>query len=105
MKNFFNISAILAVFAFAAFSFTTVEETSLGVNLEESVVVWKARKVTGAHEGTVALKSGNLDFTDGALTGGSFEMDMTTIDCTDLEGEWKDKLVGHLKSDDFFEIS
>ena len=30
---------------------------------------------------------------------------MQTITCTDLEGEWSDKLVGHLNSDDFFNVS
>ena len=29
---------------------------------------------------------------------------MTTINCTDLEGEYKRKFEGHLKSDDFFGI-
>ena len=32
-------------------------------------------------------------------------VDMQTIACTDLEGEWGDKLVGHLNSDDFFNVS
>jgi polyisoprenoid-binding protein YceI len=45
-----------------------------------------------------------LEYTDGVLTGGTFTVDMTTIDCTDLEGEWKDKLVNHLKSADFFGV-
>jgi polyisoprenoid-binding protein YceI len=42
--------------------------------------------------------------TDGVLTGGSFEVDMTALLVTDLEGEWKEKLEGHLKSEDFFGI-
>ena len=42
---------------------------------------------------------------DGALlTGGSFEVDMTSINVADLTGEYKAKLEGHLKSDDFFGI-
>ena len=32
-------------------------------------------------------------------------MDMTTILCTDLSGEYKSNLEGHLKSDDFFSVS
>ena len=105
MKNFFKLTVALALFAFASFSFKTVETTNYNLDLEESVIVRKARKVTGAHNGTVALKSGNLEFTDGTLTGGAFEVDMATIDCDDLQGEWKDKLVGHLKSDDFFGVA
>jgi len=105
MKNFIKITAALAILAFVSFSFKTIEIATYGIDLEESVIVWKARKVTGAHEGTVALKSGDLEFTDGVLTGGMFEIDMQTVDCTDLQGEWKDKLVGHLKSDDFFGVN
>ena len=105
MKNFIKTVSALAVLAFITFSFNTVEVTNYNLDLEESNIIWKARKVTGAHEGTVALKSGGLEFTDGMLSGGSFEIDMTTIDCTDLQGEWKDKLVGHLKSDDFFGVN
>ena len=29
---------------------------------------------------------------------------MTSINTTDLKGEWKDKLDGHLKADDFFGV-
>lgn len=105
MKNFFKVIATLAILSFVSFSFKTTEVISNSLDLEKSVVIWKARKVTGAHEGTVALKSGNFDFADGVLTGGAFEIDMTTIDCIDLQGEWKDKLVGHLKSDDFFGVN
>ena len=104
MKNFIKINLALALVAFVGFSFTTVEVTNYSLDLEESVIVWKARKVTGAHDGTVKLQSGNLEFTNGVLTGGSFVIDMNTIDCRDLQGEWKDKLVGHLKSPDFFGV-
>ncbi len=79
-------------------------EAAYTVNTAESTVEWYAEKVTGKHNGTVVLKSGELLVTDNKLTGGSFVVDMTTIDNSDLEGEWKDKLVGHLKSDDFFGI-
>lgn len=74
------------------------------VDTETSTVEWFAEKVTGKHNGTVALKSGEFTLTGEKLTAASFEVDMTTIDCSDLEGEWKDKLVGHLKSDDFFGV-
>lgn len=74
------------------------------VNAEESTVEWYAEKVTGKHNGTVQLKSGEFNLNGDKLTSGTFVVDMTTIECLDLEGEWKDKLVGHLKSDDFFGV-
>ena len=45
-----------------------------------------------------------MTFEEEKLTGGSFVIDMTTINSTDLEGEYKGKLEGHLKSDDFFGV-
>ena len=75
------------------------------VNNQKSNVQWHAEKVTGEHEGNVNIKSGNLLMADGKLAGGSFVMDMTSITCTDLtDPEWNGKLVGHLKSDDFFSV-
>ena len=42
---------------------------------------------------------------DGKLIGGNFTIDMSTLSSTDLEGEQKGKLEGHLKSDDFFGVA
>lgn len=76
------------------------------VKTDASKVTWKAYKVTGSHNGTVDLKSGALVFDDnGQLTGGEFVVDMTSITVADLEGEYKGKLEGHLKSDDFFSVA
>jgi len=79
-----------------------VSEEKKEVKTETSTITWKAYKVTGSHYGTVDLKSGSLVFDGDKLTGGEFEADMTTLVATDLEGESKGKLEGHLKSDDFF---
>ena len=104
MKNSIkNLTAIVLV-AFVTLSFTTTNVDKKEVKIENSKVVWKGYKVTGSHEGTIALKSGQLNFDDDKLTGGEFTIDMSTITATDLEGEYKGKLEGHLKSDDFFGI-
>ncbi|MBK9103027.1 MAG: YceI family protein [Saprospiraceae bacterium] len=76
----------------------------LKVNTAASKVEWTARKVTGKHNGTVNIKEGVLQIKDGILLGGSFTIDMTSIAVTDLTGEYKGKLEGHLKSDDFFGV-
>ena len=80
-------------------------QNNYNVNTSTSVVVWTGYKVTGSHTGTVKVKSGSVQFTNGVLTAGSFEMDMNSITDTDLEGEWAGKLVGHLKSDDFLGVA
>lgn len=86
--------------------FTSGEGTqaTYTVDTQASKVEWIGKKVTGQHNGTVALKSGSLTYDGGKLTGGSFTVDMTSIACEDLEGEYKGKLEGHLKSDDFFGV-
>lgn len=81
-----------------------IEDDKKEVNAEKSTVTWKAYKVTGSHTGTVALQSGSLEFDGDKLTGGEFTVDMTSINTTDLQGEYKDKLDGHLKSADFFGV-
>ncbi|AZQ45223.1 YceI family protein [Nonlabens ponticola] len=75
------------------------------VNTNKSTVTWTGKKLGGSHNGTIKLKSGDLQFNDSKVTGGNFTIDMTTIDVTDLTGENKTKLEGHLKSDDFFATS
>lgn len=74
------------------------------VDVDKSKITWLGKKVTGQHEGTVQLQNGVLIFGKNELKGGNFTMDMRTISSTDLQGEWKDKLDGHLKNDDFFGV-
>ncbi len=102
MKNisFFGILPFLALFL--APLTNSHDGSTYTVNSTESQVQWKAYKVTGAHEGLITVKDGNLDIEDGVLTGGAFTIDMTSINCTDLSGEYKGKLEGHLHSPDFF---
>lgn len=72
------------------------------VIISNSTVKWLAKKVTGSHEGNVAISDAHLHFEDNILTGGNIKIDMNSINCTDLDGEPKEQLEGHLLSDDFF---
>jgi len=74
------------------------------IKVKTSTVEWKGEKVVGSHEGTISLKSADLIYDNKKLKGGNFVMDMSTIVCTDLSGEYKNNLEGHLKSDDFFGV-
>ncbi|MCB0374527.1 MAG: YceI family protein [Sinomicrobium sp.] len=104
MKNkMLNITVALVV-ALAAVSFTTNDNEKKTIDPAKSRIVWKGYKVTGSHEGTIALKEGALVFEGEKLAGGEFTVDMTTLGSTDLEGRSKEKLDGHLKSDDFFGV-
>lgn len=101
MKKTILSLALTAVFGFTAIA-SPIDGEKKTVKVDESTVTWKAYKVTGSHTGTIALKSGALEFEGDKLTGGEFVVDMTSIANTDLEGDYKGKLEGHLNSDDFF---
>lgn len=83
-----------------------VSGTSYGVDLAASNVMWTGTKLAGSgHSGTINLSSGNIQASDGELTGGEFILDMNTLTNTDLEsGKGKEKLEGHLKNEDFFDV-
>ncbi len=96
---------IFGLIALVAMSFSgDVNDIEDKKTISSSKVVWKGYKVLGSHEGTIDLSSGFLNFDGETLTGGEFVMDLTTISTTDLEGEYKGKLDGHLKSEDFFGV-
>lgn len=71
-----------------------------------TVIDWKGDKIVGSfHVGTIDLKSGWLTFDGSSITGGEFIVDMNSIKNSDLKDEkMRERLVGHLKSDDFFGV-
>ena len=101
MKNLKTVAVALI----AVVSFTVNAQTTKKVNVEKSKIEWLGKKVTGQHNGTINLKDGALVFKKDKLAGGNFTVDMTTVNVTDLQGEYKGKLEGHLNSDDFFGVA
>lgn len=85
----------------------TVEQQAVAVDYtivdSSSVLNWEGSAVGKAHFGTVNYK-GTVKVADGKLIGGELVFDLTTIDTKDLEGEYKNKLDGHLKAADFFNV-
>lgn len=102
MKKISLLTFLAAVF-FIGSAFTAL--VNVKVDTAQSEITWKGYKVTGEHAGTIAVKNGNFIYEEEALTGGSFEIDMASLKCTDLTGEYAGKLEGHLKSDDFFGVA
>jgi polyisoprenoid-binding protein YceI len=72
----------------------------------QSKVAWEGTKVTGKHDGTIGVSSGELYLVDNQLVGGNIVLDMTRIVVLDLEDPSTNaRLQGHLESDDFFSIA
>ncbi len=83
------------------------------LSTDDSKIMWEGNMLAiggvslYGHQGTLNLAKGQLNMTDGVVTEGTIVADMTSIQPTDdnfkpEEGRSKDKLVGHLSSDDFF---
>jgi polyisoprenoid-binding protein YceI len=70
------------------------------VNTDESVIEWRGYKPTGSHTGTIKIESGVFTVNDGKLESGTFIIDMNSI----KESQDNERLEGHLKSADFFDI-
>ncbi|MBL7889551.1 MAG: YceI family protein [Bacteroidia bacterium] len=101
-------TGVIAVAAVVAFAFTAPEKKhtdTFNVDTKATTANWLAKKVTGEHKGGISISKGTLSVDHGKIAGGSFEFDMNSITCTDLtDKEWNGKLIGHLKSDDFFSV-
>ena len=77
------------------------------VKVDNSNLNWKGSKPTGSHNGTVAVKEGNFIINNNKVVGGNVVFDMATIINLDMPADDKmnAKLVGHLKSPDFFDVA
>jgi polyisoprenoid-binding protein YceI len=100
---------VLMALSIAAIGYNAIAgndgKSTMSVNSKESKVVWLGKKVTGEHTGEISIAYGDLQFDGDMLNGGSFEIDMNSITNSDIENqEYNQKLVGHLKSDDFFGV-
>jgi polyisoprenoid-binding protein YceI len=97
-KNF--VLAFIIVLTSSAMFAQKVE-----INTKTSTIEWLGKKIGGQHKGNIMLKSGSLELKNDKIVAGNFVIDMTTITNTDLEDAgYNQKLVGHLKSDDFFGV-
>lgn len=78
-------------------------ESTVTIDTAKSTLKWTGEKVTGSHNGVVAIKSGTAKLDGSNLVGGEFEMGMKSIAVKDLEDpSYNKKLTDHLNSDDFF---
>ena len=81
------------------------EKSAFKIDTKASKVYWTGKKVVGEHTGYVSIANGNVTVENNKVVGAELKMDLNTIVCTDLtDEEWNKKLVGHLKSEDFFSV-
>ncbi len=89
---------------------TVVDAVKFTVDTAASTIDWVGSKPTENHTGTIDIESGVVKV-DGDKITGTFLIDMTSINVTDLEGKGKASLEGHLKGeaegkeDHFFNVA
>lgn len=106
MKTKINLNyvplAMAATFALLAF-IVPPPAAKFKVDTKASTLTWVGKKITGQHAGAVPISTGELVSDGKLLKEGSFEIDVNALTVTDItDKDGNAKLVGHLKSDDFF---
>lgn len=96
MKHILKITLMAVLFASQSFG--------IEIDKSKSKVEWKGTKVTGEHTGNLKFKSGDAQIKEGKLVGGEFVVDVNSLTVSDLDGDYADKFLGHMKSGDFFNV-
>jgi polyisoprenoid-binding protein YceI len=82
------------------------KETQYNVDAAATKISWMAKKIAGPHNGTVGVKEGKFVVNSKGVSKGEIVIDLNTIVNEDVKDpEWNGKLVGHLKSEDFFDVA
>ena len=98
------LAATVAMFMMVGFSFMAAPAKSeMTIDTLVSKVFWTGKKVTGQHTGYISISEGKISMNGDNVVGAEINIDMNSIVCTDItDAGYNQKLVGHLKSDDFF---
>jgi polyisoprenoid-binding protein YceI len=71
----------------------------------QSKIEWIGKKVTGAHDGTIDVKEGELVLNGGKVVGGTVVVNTASIKILDiLDPATNAQMLAHLASDDFFSL-
>jgi len=75
------------------------------LNTTSSTVSWIGSKPTGKHDGSIPITDGKISVEGDKIVGGNILMNINDIKNSDLveKADMQTKLVGHLKSADFFD--
>ena len=102
MKKMFLVLVSAALIT-GLYSFVSFKADTYNVVTDASRVEWVGSKKSGYHTGSFNLKGGQITVDNGKLTGGKFVIDLTSVKSTEPSGG--ERLEGHLKSKDFFDVT
>ena len=120
-----NLKTFLLLFNLAFLSISAQEaatnKVTMSIDSNSSSLKWIGEKITTSqHYGSLKFLSGDLSFCNdkdkvgdnpkfnleaALICSGNFTVDMTSLLVEDLTGSSKERLEGHLKSDDFFSVN
>tara|TARA_Y100000590_G_scaffold172871_1_gene197711 strand:+ start:751 stop:1404 length:654 start_codon:yes stop_codon:yes gene_type:complete len=82
-----------------------LENASYNLDSFNSQLHWVGKEIsTKTHTGSLTIKNGKINIDADGLINGMAEIDMTSINVTDLKDNAKSYLEGHLRSPDFFHV-
>mgnify|MGYP001469895796 FL=1 len=102
-KNLYK--SIIVTFLALLTPLSLISQMTKLIDVENSKIKWIGEELSGKnHYGSLKFKKGNLNLNNGVIISGNFIVDMKTINVEDLQGGSKQRLEGHLRSDDFFSV-
>lgn len=104
MKHLFTAVAIAGMFVMASVKVSAAPPKKYVVDTAATSLTWLAKKVTGSHNGTIKVSGGDVTIDGVKVSTGNFTIDMNSMVILDIQGGSNAKLLGHLKSDDFFSV-
>lgn len=108
MNSFKQLTAVFTAAVLGlSVSFATpgskAKSVTYKADTQKSEINWNGKKVTGEHFGKVPVKAGTFTINGDKLTAANFTADLSALTVEDIkDAEYNGKLVGHLKTDDFF---
>lgn len=85
----------------------TYAQDILPINTSKSDIKWSCDYsfYFSGHFGFVKFKDGFFVKTNNKITGGTFNIDLNTLQATDMNADGNEGLTNHLKDPDFFEVN
>lgn len=100
MKNY------ILLCSFFVMSIAMNAQEKLPIDIAKSSIKWSCDYsfYFSGHYGIVNFQEGHFVKTDGKITGGTFTIDLRTLEAQDMEKDGNEGLTKHLKDPDFFDV-
>ena len=102
-NSFASMILIITLLLLSLVPVNRIEEV-YEVDTAASTIRWTGKKVLGEHYGTLQLEEGSFRMDGDVLQGGSFTIDMRSLENQDLEGDRREKLEDWLRSEEMFYV-